>query len=181
MKRFVVALLALALPAVPATSCSSGTSEESGPAVSSSTPRSPAPKPVAHLGETLDLNRIGEGKIAVTLEQIINPATVPNGEGDPGKNYLATTLTITNTGSQTIVGNANSNVAVVGSDNHTYAADFATVVECKNFSYGWFLLPPGVSVTGCVTFGLPPGITPVKVKYMPSSGISRDVGEWLST
>lgn len=134
--------------------------------------------PVAHIGETLNLMRIGEQKIAVTLTQVVNPATVPNGWGDPGKTYVATKLTITNAGTTTIVGNANSDVLVVGSDSKDYRADFAAVTECKDFTYGWFLLAAGASTTGCVAFALPPGVAPVKIKYTPSSGISRDVGMW---
>ncbi|HET9875100.1 MAG TPA: DUF4352 domain-containing protein [Mycobacterium sp.] len=181
MKRFVVALSASAVLAMPySTSCSSHNSEAGRPAAPPST-QSPAPKPVAHLGDTLNLKRIGEQKIAVTLEQIINPATVPNGWGDPGKTYIAAKLRLKNTSTTTIVGNSNSNVSVVGSDNQDYRADFATVTECKDFVYGWFLLAAGASATGCVVFALPPGVTPVKVKYSPSSGISRDVGEWLTS
>jgi hypothetical protein len=54
------------------------------------------------------------------------------------------------------------------------------VTECEDFTYGWFLIAAGDSKSGCVTFGLPPGVAPAKVKYSPSSGISHDVGEWLN-
>jgi hypothetical protein len=177
VKRYVVALLMFALLAV---SCSTGASRVSDPAVSSSTRQAPARKPVAHIGDTLNLMRIGDQKIAVTLMQVIAPATVPPGWGDVGKTYIATQVKITNTGTSTIVGNSNSDVSVIGSDNQSYRADLATVTECKDFAYGWFLLAAGSSATGCVVFKLPQGITPVKVKYSPSSGISHDVGEWLN-
>jgi hypothetical protein len=177
MKRFVVALSASALLVA---SCSSGAPKTDKPAPSP-TQHSAPPKPAAHIGQTLDLMRIGDQKIAVTLDQVINPATVPNGWGDPGKTYVAAKLTIKNTGTTTIVGNGNSNVSVVGSDSQTYHADFTTVTECKDFVYGWFIIAMGDSKTGCVTFGLPPGVTPVKVKYSPSSGISHDVGEWQNS
>jgi uncharacterized protein DUF4352 len=177
VKRSVVALLMFALLAV---SCSTEASSVSDPRGSSSTQRRVAPKPVAHIGATLNLMRVGDQKIAVTLERVIDPASVPPGWGDAGKTYIATQLKISNTGTSTIVGNSNSDVSVVGSDNQTYSADFATVTECKDFAYGWFLLAAGSSTTGCVVFALPHGITPVKVKYVPSSGISHDVGEWLN-
>jgi uncharacterized protein DUF4352 len=177
VKRFVVALLMFTLLAV---SCSTEASTVSDLAVSTSRQRPPAPKPVAHTGATLDLMRVGGQKIAVTLMRVIDPATVPVGWGDAGKTYIATQLKITNTGKSTIVGNSNSDVSVVGSDNQDYSADFATVTECKDFAYGWFLLAAGSSTTGCVVFALPHGVTAVKVKYVPSSGISHDVGEWLN-
>ncbi|MBS9534503.1 DUF4352 domain-containing protein [Mycobacterium sp. M1] len=142
--------------------------------------QSPAPKPVAHVGQTLDLMRIGGQKIAVTLTEVVSPATVPNDWGAPGKTYVATKLRIENTGTTTIVGNSNSDVSVIGSNNETYQADFATAVECQDFTYGWFLLAAGSSASGCVVFALPPGVSATKVRYSPSSGISRDVGEWLN-
>jgi hypothetical protein len=176
MKRSVVILSAFALLGA---SCSSEASTASGHAVSPPTQQTPASKPIAHVGDALNLMRIGEQKITVTLLQVINPATVPNGWGDAGKTYIATKLKITNAGTSSIVGNTNSDVSVVGSDNHSYRADFATVTECKDFVDGWFLLAAGASTTGCVVFKLPQGVTSVKVKYAPSSGISHDVGEWL--
>ncbi len=177
MKRCVAALSALA---VLGTSCSAGTSRGGDPTTPVTTQQSTAPRPVAHIGDTLNLMRVGEQQIAVTLDQVINPATVPNDWGAADKTYVATKLTLTNIGTTTIVGNSNSNVTVVGSDNQDYHADFATVTECQDFQYGWFLLAAGASKTGCVTFALPHGVTPVKVKYTPSSGISRDVGEWFA-
>ena len=78
------------------------------------------------------------------------------------------------------MGNTNSDVSMVGSDNQSYRADFATVTECKDFVDGWFLLAAGASTTGCVVFKFPQGVTPVTVNYVPSSGISHDVGEWLN-
>jgi hypothetical protein len=177
MKRFVAVLSALTL-LTPSCAFSHPKAEKPAPF---STQRPAPPKPAAHIGQTLDLMRIGDQKIAVTLDQVINPATVPNGWGDPGKTYVAAKLTIKNTGTTTIVGNSNSNVAVIGSDDQTYHADFATVTECQDFVYGWFIIAMGDSKSGCVTFGLPPGVAPVKVKYSPSSGISRDVGEWVNS
>jgi hypothetical protein len=177
VKQYIVALLMFALLTV---SCSTEASTVSHPTVSSSAQQLPVPKPVAHVGDTLNLMRIGDQKIAVTLIRVIDPATVPAGRGDAGKTYIATQLKISNAGTSTIVGNSNSDVAVVGSDNQSYSTDFTTVTECEDFAYGWFLLAAGASTNGCVVFGLPLGIAPVKVIYTPSSGVSHDVGEWLN-
>ena len=178
MRRSVVALGAL-IGAVA--SCSAGPADnpESGPATSRP-PASAVAKPAAHLGQTLNLMRIGGQQIAVTLTDIVSPATVPNGWGEVGKTYIATKLRIENTGTSTIVGNSNSDVSVVGSDDQTYEADFATVTECRDFTEGWFLIAAGSSKTGCVVFALPTGVTAAKVRYSPSSGISHDIGEWLN-
>jgi len=175
MRRSVVVLCALLLSAV---SCSAEPAENAQPATSSQP--SPTAKPPAQLGDTLELMRIGGQKIAVTLTEIISPATVPHGWGAAGKTYIATKLRIENAGTTTIVGNSNSNVSVVGSDDKSYHADFATVTECQDFAYGWFLIAAGSESTGCVVFALPTGVTAAKVRYTPSSGISRDIGEWLN-
>lgn len=177
MRRWVVALGVLVLSLV---SCSAEPAGEARPAPSASAQQPPPTRPVAHLGQTLDLMRIGGQKIAVTLTEVIDPATVPNGWGEAGKTYIATKLRIENAGTTTIVGNSNSDVSVVGSDDQNYQADFATVTECQDFAYGWFLLAAGSSSTGCVVFALPAGVTATKVRYSPSSGISRDIGEWVN-
>jgi hypothetical protein len=174
MKRSLVALCVL----LSAVSCSAEPAKNTEPTPTPS--RSQVAKPAAHIGQTLDLMRIGGQKIAVTLTDVINPATVPNGWGETGKTYIATKLRIENAGTTTIVGNSNSDVSVVGSDDQNYQADFATVTECQDFAYGWFLIAAGSSSTGCVVFALPPGVTATKVRYSPSSGISHDVGEWLN-
>jgi hypothetical protein len=71
-------------------------------------------------------------------------------------------------------------VRMIGSDDRTYPASYASVVGCRNFLYGEFILPAGESTTDCVAFALPPGVKPVKVKYTPPPGIAKDVGEWLN-
>ncbi|ORW67553.1 DUF4352 domain-containing protein [Mycolicibacter senuensis] len=175
MRRSLFALWVV----LSAVSCSAQPPQPAKPAEPAPTPsRSPAAKPAAHVGQTLDLMRIGGQKIAVTLTEVIDPATVPNGWGEAGKTYIATKLRIENSGTTTIVGNSNSDVSVVGSDDHDYRADFATVTECQDFGYGWFLIAAGSSSTGCVVFALPAGVSATKVRYSPSSGISQDVGEW---
>ena len=179
MKRSAGVLAALAVVAVLVTSCLHQPPSSEGPETTFPPTESAPRNAAARVGATLNLMRIGEQQIAVTLLQVINPATVPNNWGEPGKNYIATRMTLTNTGTTTIVGNTNSNVTVVGSDNQEYRADFARVIECTDFVYGWFILPVGAAKTGCVTFALPTSVAPTKIRYTPSSGISHDVGEWL--
>lgn len=175
MRRWVVALGVLVLSLV---SCSAEPATNGHPE-SAPTPQHSRPaRPPAHVGQTLDLMRIGGQQIAVTLTDVIVPATVPNGWGEPGKTYLATKLRIENAGNTTIVGNSNSDVSVVGSDDQDYPADFAKVTECQDSGYGWFLIAAGSTSTGCVVFALPTGVTAAKIRYSPSSGISHDVGEW---
>ena len=78
-----------------------------------------------------------------------------------------------------IDGDVNINVAMVGSDDQSYVADLSNVSECTNFEAGTFHLDPGESATGCVVFALPHGVSPAKVKYLPSAGFADDFGEWV--
>ncbi|HEU0189888.1 MAG TPA: DUF4352 domain-containing protein, partial [Mycobacterium sp.] len=133
----------------------------------------------AHVGDTLNLIRADGLKVAVTLTEIINPATVANAAPDPGKTYVATKLTITDKDSKAEEGDVNVNVSMVGSDNQIYTPDLHDVTECTNFESGAIHLAPGESATGCVVFALPQGVTPARVKYLPSAGFANSFGEWL--
>jgi hypothetical protein len=175
MKRFVVVLGALA---VVITSCTSEASKAGKHSKFSPGGEQTHTAKTAHVGDKISLKPIGGAKTDVTLMQVINPASIQDGMGDADKTYIATKFTITNTGKTTVVGDANNNAKVVGSDDEVYPSDLAAVNGCTNFIDGEFLIPPGGSVTGCVSFGLPPGVTPTKIKYMPSSGIAQGIGEW---
>lgn len=187
MKRSIVTVSMLA---ILATAASAGCSEHnttttteiapSGTAASSAatSTAAPAKKPV-NIGDTIDLTRVDGSKVAVTLEQLINPATVAGGFGDATKTYVATKLKLTDSGSAPIEGDVNINVSLVGSDDQSYTADLNNVTECTNFESGAFHLTVGESATGCVVFALPHGVSPVRVKYAPSAGFADDFGEWL--
>ena len=177
--RRAVRWLASAVLAGLLTACAGGTDTANHTPSIFAPPPPPEPRPAVPLGDTLQLDRIGGGREAVTLTGLINPATVAFGFGNTGKNYLAAELAIQNLGTTTIVGDTNNNLALIGSDQQVYRADLATVTECTNFTLGQYVLPPQGSARGCVVFGLPPGVSPAKVRYSPSSGISRDVGEWI--
>jgi hypothetical protein len=165
--------------AVLATACSSQTSTTGESAsVTGSTSRTVS-KPTGHVGDALELTRVDGGKISVTLTEVINPATALGSKAEPDKTYVATKLTIADTGTTAIEGDVNVNVSVVGSDNQSYAPDLNDVSECTNFESGTFHLGAGDSSTGCAVFALPHGVVPAKVKYVPSAGFADDFGEWL--
>jgi len=139
-------------------------------------------KPVAHTGSTLTLSTVDGQTYSVALKQVIDPAqgsdqfTTP----DPGKRFVATLFTVTNTGTKALSGDANNDASVIGSDNQSYSADFNNVAECTNFNSGSVQLGAGESVTGCVVFQVPTGVTVAKVQWAPSSGLANDFGEWLN-
>ncbi|BBY55446.1 DUF4352 domain-containing protein [Mycolicibacillus koreensis] len=169
-------VLAAALLAM-LTGCNQESAAEKKPDVFVPSLPTPPPRPPAYLGDTLELDRIGDSRVAVTVRDVINPATVPNGR-EPDKTYIAVELSIKNIGRLTITGDANNNVSVVGTDEQTYPSSLATVSNCTNFLYGQFVLAPQSATTGCVAFALPTGVSPTQVRYSPSSGISIDVGVW---
>lgn len=141
-------------------------------------PGTGTPAATGRVGDTLTLTRADNNPIAVTLQQIINPATPTPGPGDPGVTYIAAKLAISAPGTAAIDGNVNTNVSMLASDGQSHEPDLRNVTECANFDSGAFNLQPGQSATGCVVFALPPGVSPTKVKYLPSSGFAEDFGEW---
>lgn len=183
MNRPVVTLSVLALLSAGAAVACSGPADSVGqPAAAAASSEagstSATAKPTGHLGDTLTMTRADGSTIAVTLEQVINPATVTPGPGAAGVTYLAMKLKIADPGTVAIDGDVNINVSVLGSDGQQHTPDLKDVSECTNFDSGLFRLDPGESATGCVVFALPLGVHPTKVKYLPSSGFAEDFGEW---
>lgn len=188
MRRSITIALAAVAVALPA--CSSKTTEVNQPASPSAQKPAGAPNsattpsPAAHVGATLNLT--GEsGPLAVTLTKIINPATGKDGpptddSGNPnGSTYVAAMLTVNNTSNKARKDDANNDSVIVGSNNQDYTPSVFSVTECTNFNEGQYQLGPGESVNGCVVFVMPPGVTPAKFKYTPSSGFANSFGEWL--
>lgn len=186
-----MATIVLSSTAIVMTACSAQSTEVNQPASSgvegsaeAQSAQTTAPPPVAHVGATLNLT--GEdGPLAVTLSQVINPATGTDGpptddNGNPnGSTYVAAMLTIKNTSTSARKDDANNDAVLVGSNNQDYTADFDSVAECTNFDSGEYQLGPGESANGCVVFVMPPGITPAEFNYTPSSGFASSFGEWL--
>ncbi|MEB3051292.1 DUF4352 domain-containing protein [Mycolicibacter sp. MYC123] len=170
----VFAMLSVAVSA----GCSSHaeTAPAATPGVSG--PGTGTPAATGHIGDTLTLTRADDSPIAVTLQEVINPATPTPSPGDPGVTYIATKLMVAAPGTAAIEGNVNINVSMVASDGQSLAPDLRNVSECANFDSGVFNLQPGQSATGCVVFALPPNVSPAKLKYLPSSGFAEDFGEW---
>jgi hypothetical protein len=154
-------------------------------ATATSAPAATTKPGTAHVGATLSLSGSGGATAQVTLSQVNNPATGASGpptdsSGNPnGDTYVATLMTIKNTSSSAIQGDANNDSTLIGSNNQSYSADFDSVNECTNFNSGSYQLAAGETAAGCVVFVMPPGVTPVKFHYSPDSGFSINFGEWL--
>lgn len=189
-----IGAVALALAACTTKEVSAPASTAAGTGSNSTVATAPTSKPTtttttkagtAHVGAALSLVGADGAKADVTLTQVINPATGAAGpptdsSGNPsGAVYVSTLITIKNTGSTALQGDANNDSTLIGSNNQSYSADFDSVNECTDFNSGSYQIGVGESATGCVTYVLPAGVTPVKFQYSPSSGFSNNFGEWL--
>lgn len=118
--------------------------------------------------------------LSVSAAQIVDPATAASGSGlpDAGYRFVAVELNLANQSTtNTIEGNANYSTTAIGSDGQTYTADYGTVSECTNFTYGDFELPPSNSATGCVVFELPTDVTIETIHFSLASGY-LDTAAW---
>lgn len=145
----------------------------SGPVASTTTP--------VPIGSPQTVHDFYGDTLSVTVTPSIDPATSGTGSGlpDAGYRFVAIGLNLANTASANgeVDGNANLAVTVVGSDGHTYTADFGTVSECTNFNFGEFALPTGDSATGCVVFQLPTAVTVASVQFSLDAGY-LDTAAW---
>jgi hypothetical protein len=121
----------------------------------------------------------GDG-LAVTVAQIVDPATAGSGSGlpDAGYKFVAVELNLANQSTtNSVEGNANFSTTATGSDGQTYTADYGTASECTNFTYGDFELPPSDSATGCVVFEVPTNVTLQTIQFSLASGY-LDTADW---
>jgi hypothetical protein len=144
------------------------------------TPITTTPSPVA-IGATAIVHDFSADTLSVTVTSVVDPATAGTGSGEPdsGYRFVAVEMSLTDTGLGSVEGDANYSTTVVGSDGTTYHADFGTVAECTNFSYGLFDIPGNDSASGCVAFELPTGVTATTIKFTLAPGW-LDTGEWIN-
>jgi Domain of unknown function (DUF4352) len=136
-----------------------------------------------HLGTAETVHDFYGDALAVSATQIIDPASAASGSGlpDSGYRFVAVQLTVDNTSTQEVDGDANDALTVTGSDGQTYTADFGSVSACTNFYSGTGIidLQAGVSASGCVVFELPTSVTVQSTSFSLSSGY-LDAAEWTN-
>jgi hypothetical protein len=125
---------------------------------------------------------MNKNTLAVTITQLIDPATGTDAYDQPnaGYRFVAVGMNLTNQSIATISDDANIDVHVIGTDNQAYPADFNSVTECTNFSYGQFTLLPGGTESGCVLFQIPLGVNVKLVQFSLGFGY-LDVAQWTVT
>jgi hypothetical protein len=135
--------------------------------------------PVYTIGATQQVQDINKNTLAVTITQLIDPATGTDEFDQPnaGYRFVAVGMNLTNQGTGTISDDANNDTHVIGTDNQAYPADFDSVTECTNFSYGGFTLLPGGTESGCVLFQIPLGVNVKLVQFSLGYGY-LNVAQW---
>jgi hypothetical protein len=138
--------------------------------------------PVYSIGATQLVHDSNKNALAVTITQPTDPATGTDQFNQPnaGYRFVAVGMNLTNQGTGTISDDANLDVHVIGTDDQAYPADFDSVAECTNFSYGQFTLLPGGTESGCVVFQLPLGVNVKLVQFSLGYGF-LDVAQWTAT
>jgi hypothetical protein len=156
------------------------TTTPTDPTTTTSSTTTPTTAPVAHVGATLALSGQNNEALSVIISSVVDPATGSDGLGpQDGTRLVAVDMTITNSGSTAVTGDANNDASIIGSDGQTYTSSFYPVTGCTDFDNGQYQLAPAGATTGCTTYQLPPGVTAAKVRYSPDSGFSSDFGEWV--
>lgn len=134
------------------------------------------------LDSTADVENFSSDPLAVTMTQIVDPATGANEDytPNPGYRFVAVEMTVQNAGNATITDDANVDVTVIGTDSQAYVADFDSVSECTNFSFGEYTLLAGNSESGCVVYQLPTGVS-VKAIQFALNGNDADTAQWSAS
>ena len=132
---------------------------------------SPATGPtVVTLGKPVHLS--GE---TVTMQSVIDPAQPANEFSYPGADgrFVGVELEIRNTGSHLLVGNAATETFAQASNGETFDAVATPVVECSDFYWGQYAVPPEGSQVACIAFAVPLGvlITSIRLNAVGRSAI----------
>jgi hypothetical protein len=171
--------------------CSTGSvSKVSAPTTSASTPATSAPRTAppsnpnsGPLGTTYQVrgtdssgNNTTYTVGAVTVDQ--QAPLAPYGSlTNPADHLAAVKFRITGVTGQSS-DDANNNASVISGDTTQYPAALDNTTDGPNFSSGSFTVAPGQTVSGWVTFELPPGQGIASVQWVPSAGLSDQAGTW---
>jgi hypothetical protein len=130
------------------------------------------------VGATIDISGAAGAKANVTLVKIIDPGHIASQfiSAPAGSRFVATEFRLVGSGAN-LFASADSvlSVTVTGSNNQVYKSVKSTAYSsndtgCKNLSNEKAAISRGQSVTGCVNFTLPTGVTVSKVAYDEAGG-----------
>lgn len=98
---------------------------------------------------------------------------------NPADHMAAARFTVTGLTGQSS-DDANSDATAIGSDTTAYQPSFISVADGGNFSYGQFAVAPHETVSGWVSFEVPPGQSVASVQWSPG-GMSDSHATWTVT
>ena len=134
------------------------------------------------LQTTADVVDFSGNPLAVTMTQIVDPATGATqfDTPKPGYRFVAVDMNLQNAGNATISDNANVDATVIGTDSQAYVFDADDVVGCTNFGFGDYTLLAGNSESGCVVYQLPTAVN-VKAIQFALGGNNADTAQWSTS
>lgn len=121
-------------------------------------------------------NNVSYKVTAETVDQHagLGPYQTLNNNAD---HMAAVKFTITGVTGQ-VSDDADSDAVAIGSDTTEYQPSFTTVTDGGDFNDGSFAVGPGETVSGWVSFEVPPGKTIASVQWSPSSSFSGTHATW---
>jgi hypothetical protein len=131
----------------------------------------------AHVGDTLDLQTASGRGFQATLTQVVDPAHAVSGSPPSGKRFVAVSFRFTNTSSQGLAGNSNSDANLVGSNGKIYLPAHQSLRECGNATVQYHVAA-GQSATSCVAFEVKKSASITQVQFYPAAGSAKDYGQW---
>lgn len=160
----------------PAATSAPAAAAKSAPAPSAPTTSAPSVTS-GPIGTTFTLstqddngNNVSYNVTAETVDQHagLGPYETLNNAAD---HMAAVKFTITGVTGQ-VSDDANSDAVAIGSDTTEYQPSYITVTDGGNFNSGEFGVSPGETVSGWVSFEVPPGQTIASVQWSPNSSLS---------
>lgn len=110
--------------------------------------------------------RVGRPRSAVGAD----PLSIP----ELGNHFVGAVLSINS--STTTTQDINADTSLVGSTGRIFAHDDDPITGCVNFTPGPLQVPPGSTLTGCVTFQVPISAQIGSVQFTPTSGAAGSQG-----
>ncbi|MFI6296698.1 DUF4352 domain-containing protein [Nonomuraea sp. NPDC050790] len=140
----------------------------------------PAAAPsAAQVGGAITLKGMDDLTMAVTLNQVFDPATPAEDYMKPkaGTKFVALQLTLENAGQTVYSGSPSNGAYVIDDQGQQYQATYARVREGQGFD-GTATISAGDARKGVILFAVPEAAKLVKFQYALNSGFADQKGEW---
>lgn len=133
----------------------------------------------AGVGDTLTLTGNGGEKVAVTIDQVMDPLAVgPDDQADSGQRFVGVQLTLKNVGSVVYSDSPSNGATLLSNTNEQAQGEIVTGGPCGNDFQSSVNIAPGDTEQGCVPFEMPTGQNPSSFQFTLSSGFADQTGQW---